>query len=158
MPAIWKDYGDQRSNPVREIRGMAALHTKMINKKPKYPEFFLTSTEVRTTLIPRKCKVIEPLWSRERQTFFFRIHIEPPIRITFRDEVDQIVIAPRHQGVDLFNKKQLTPFVYVCFIVNKGIINSGQVTAGDLKFFLIGELYNSIKKKKKAIADLKSRI
>lgn len=127
-------------------------------KMKKYPVFYLTSTEVRPTLFPRKCKVIEPLWSDERRAYFYRILIDPPIKRDFNEEITEIVIAPRHLDIELFPITEFVPLVYVCFIVNNNIKNSGFVEAKDLNIFIIGEIYSSIEQAEKAISTEKSRI
>lgn len=130
----------------------------MKKQKKNYPEFYLTSTEVRPTLVPRICKIIEKLWSDERKTYFYRIHIDPSIKLNFNEEFDEIVIAPRHEGVELIPISKFPPVVYVCFIVNNAIKNTGHVQAKDLRIFIIGEIYLSLSDAESAIVNEIMRI
>jgi hypothetical protein len=123
--------------------------------------FFLTSTEASPTLIPRKSWIVEKLWSDERQAYFMRIHIDPPIaggHIGISQEVlDELVIAPRYMYTSLFPTRELPITVFVCSIVNNQIQNTGQVSAKDLRILFIGEIYSTMADAEKAIHHEKIR-
>ena len=126
------------------------------------PLCFLTSTEITPTLIPRKCWFVEELYSSERQNSFLRIRLEPPIfgRYFYLDQelVDDIVIAPRYEGIDLFPQIKMPITVYVCYIANGKIRNTGQVSSKDLQVIFIGEIYKTLTDAEKAIQHEKIRI
>lgn len=119
------------------------------------PIFFLTSTEASPTLVPRKCWIVERLWSDERQDNFLRIRIEPPIAgrpIGIDQEVvDEVIIATRHKGTSLYPISELPVTVYVCYVINSRIQNTGQVSSKDLQLILIGEIYKTMADAEKAI-------
>jgi hypothetical protein len=119
------------------------------------PTFFLTSTEARPTLVPRKCWIVERLWSDERKDYFLRIRIQPPIAgrpIGLDQEVvDEVVIATRHKGTSLSPISELPIYVYVCYMINSQIQNTGQVSSKDLQIILIGEIYETMADADKAI-------
>ena len=125
------------------------------------PAFFLTSTEARPTLVPRKCWIVERLWSNERQENFLRIHIQPPIAgspIGIDQELlDEVVIATRYKGTSLSPISELPVTVFVCYIINRNILNSGRVSSKDLQIILIGEIYTTMADAEKAIRHEKAR-
>lgn len=125
------------------------------------PAFFLTSSEARPTLIPRKCWTVERLWSEERKDYFLRIHIEPSIdgRVIGidKDEVDEVVIATRHKGTSLNPISELPITVFVCYLFNDQMRNTGQISSKDLKLILIGEIYRTLADAEQAIRHENSR-
>jgi hypothetical protein len=124
----------------------------------KFPNIYITSTEVEPTLQPRKCKIIKPLWSNERKTYFYLVRMDRPIRLDFSEEKYEIVIAPRHLGVKIIEEIKTHPLVFICFIKNYKNLHRGTVEAADLKFFIIGEIYESEVEAEKAIKGNKNII
>jgi hypothetical protein len=123
-----------------------------------FPVFYITSTEASPTIYPRKCKIIKSLWSTERQTHFFLIGIDKPIKLNFSEEITEIVIAPRHNGVNIIKELKTHPFVFICFIKNYENIKKGMVDAKDLNLFIIGEIYETEAEAEKDIKGIQQRI
>ena len=119
------------------------------------PDFYLTSTEVEPTLNPRKCRILQELWSEERGEYFLRIQIEPSIKgghiRVDQDEVDEFVVATRHVGTSLHPLSEFPIWVYFCYILNDQIRVTGKVSAKDLRIILIGQLYSSFEEAEEAI-------
>jgi hypothetical protein len=130
------------------------------------PVFILTSSEARPTLIPRKCWIIEKLISKERGDIFLRLYIEPILNGKILgakmekgdQEIDEVVIATRYKGDSLDPLSNLPITVYMSYIVNNQIRNTGKVSSKDLYIILIGEIYKTIKDAEVAIKDEKMRI
>ncbi len=124
----------------------------MIDNHP----LFLASNEVIPNLGPRKCKIIQKLWSDERHDYFLRMQIEPPIigRTVHieRDEIDEVVVATRHFGTSLYPISNFPIVVYVCYIVNGEIYSTGNVSAKDLKILLIGEIFSNLEDAEKSVS------
>lgn len=124
--------------------------------------FYLTSTEIRPTLNPRFCSVLQPLWSEERGNYFLRIQIEPPLNGRYFNigqvEINELVVATRYSGASLNPISDFPVTVYACFILNKEIQLTGKVIGKDLQILFIGELYRNIAEAEKAISFEPSRI
>ena len=119
------------------------------------PIFFLTSTEASPTLIPRRCWIVERLWADERKDDFLRLRIEPsvagrPLGIN-QEVVDEVVIATRHKETSLSPIKELPITVFICYLINNEIPNTGQVSSKDLQIILIGEIYKTLADAENAI-------
>lgn len=119
------------------------------------PPFYLTSTEIRPTLNPRKCTLLQVLWSEERKDHFLRIKIDPPLiggylRID-NEAIDEVVVAARHSGYTVYPLNNFPITVYVCYILNDLIRSTGQVLGKDLQILFIGELYINFEEAEKAI-------
>ena len=117
---------------------------------------FLASNEVIPNLSPRKCKILQRLWSDERQDYFLRMKIEPPINghtvQIDKDEIDEVVVATRHKGASLHPISGFPVVVYICSIVNEVIRSTGIVSAKDLKILLIGEIFSNLEDAEKSVS------
>jgi len=120
------------------------------------PPLYLASNEVIPNLGPRKCKIMQKLWSEERHDYFLRMQIEPPITgRTFQieqDEIDEVVVATRHVGTSLYPISNFPIVVYVCYIVNDVIRSTGNVSAKDLKILLVGEMFSNLEDAEKSVS------
>jgi hypothetical protein len=134
----------------------------MKNHENINPEFFLTSTEIQPTLIPRKCWILEKLWSEERKINFLRIRIDPPIHGQHfkveQDLIDELAIATRHANTSLCPLSAFPITVYICYVSNSSIRHTGKVTAKDLRIMFIGEVYKTLADAEKAIRHEERRI
>ena len=126
------------------------------------PLFFLTSTEIIPALTPRKCWLVEELVSLERGDSFLRVNIAPPLDGRYfhlaEEKIDEIVLATRHKNTILAPEEQRPVTVYVCYIKNNLIKDSGQVTSNDVQILFIGEIYKIISEANTAIRDQINRI
>ncbi len=120
--------------------------------------YYLTSTDARPTLAPRKCFVEERLATPEGRDDYLRVRIEPPIigqpyGLGDKD-IEDVVLATRYAGSTLHPINEWPMIVFVCRILKGTIRGSGKATAGDLEVILIGELYQTLGEAERAIADL----
>ena len=126
------------------------------------PNLYLTSTDVRPTLKPRKCTILQKLWSEERQDYFLRLRVEPSIKGGYfnieQEDINEVVVATRHNASSLVPISELSIVVYVCHILNGAIRDTEKVSGSDLHVLLIGELYESLEEAEKAISFELSRI
>lgn len=124
--------------------------------------FYLTSTEIRPTLIPRRCRVLQALWSEERGDYCLRIKIDLPINGRYfnisSEEIRELVVATRYSGVNLNPISDFPVTVYVCFTQNEEMQFTGKVIGKDLQILCIGELYRDFEEAEKAISFEPSRI
>ena len=125
-------------------------------------DFYLTSMEIEPILNPRGCAILQTLWSEERQDYFLRIRIEPPINgrefYNEQNEIDELVVAARYLGSKLLPISEFPITVYVCYLVNKEVRQTSLVSRKDLQILFIGELYSSLEEAERAIRSKSSRI
>ncbi|MBC7251431.1 MAG: hypothetical protein H5T62_14255 [Anaerolineae bacterium] len=126
------------------------------------PAFYLTSTDSRPTLVPRRCFVEERLVAAGRCDDYLRVRIEPPIigqpyGLGDKD-IEDVVLATRYAGSTLHPINEWPMTVFVCRIINEEVRHSGRASAEDLEVILIGELYRTLAEAEKSIEHEERRI
>ena len=111
----------------------------------KLPEFYLASSEGYDMESPRRCRAVKRLRSEHRDDLLL-IDIDPPLigqkyGLGGRD-VDQVVVASRHQGEPLFPIKRWPVFVHVVLLL---VPHEGQnaVRSDELRAIAWAELYET---------------
>jgi len=82
----------------------------------KIPDFYLASNESNTLRICRKCYIIKRFHALHRDDYLL-IRVSPPLEIqvggALTNQVEELIIATRHQGETLFPITKWPIAVYV---------------------------------------------
>jgi len=125
------------------------------------PDFYLTSSDSRPALGPRKCFIEERLAGR-RGDDYLRVRIDPPIigqpYGLGENDIEDVVLATRYAATTLHPISEWPMTVFVCRIVNDRIRHSGKASSKDIAVILIGELYTSLCEATQRVSNEERRI
>jgi len=110
------------------------------------PDFYLASSEGYDLEIPRKCFVIKRTHS-DRGDDFLLVSIDPPIigqKHGLGDkDIDQIILATRHQGDSFFPIKNFPLPVHVARILIDNPQDKDFIHNYEMKLIAWAEIYNT---------------
>lgn len=115
-----------------------------MSEKP--PDFFLASSEGYDMATPRRCWSIKRLATPKRNDLLL-VRIDPPLigqkyGLGGRD-IDEVIVATRHQGDSLFPVKQWPAFVHVARPLIENPAERDQLDDAELESIAWAELYRS---------------
>ncbi len=107
------------------------------------PDFYLSSSEGYDLLEPRKCWVVGQLKTTERDDLAL-LRIQPPItgkKYGLAQDIERIVVAPRHAGVSLFPVSAWPVYVHVARLPTDNLDKA--LRPDDLKVIAWAELHQT---------------
>lgn len=110
------------------------------------PDFYLASSEGYDLEIPRKCFVIKSTHS-DRGDDFLLVSIDPPIigqKYGLGDkDIDQVILATRHQGDSFFPINNSPMSVHVARILIDNPQNKEVIHNNEMKLIAWAEIYQT---------------
>jgi hypothetical protein len=112
------------------------------------PDFYLASSEGYAMETPRACRAIKRLKGEGRDDYLL-IQIDPPLigqPFGLGERcIDQVIVAPRHEGESLFPIQHWPVFVHVARLL---VPFTGQdsIRSHELESIAWAELYNTLEK------------
>jgi len=111
--------------------------------KPKPPDFFLVCTEMRSVFETRACYIEQQIKLNDKEGYLL-CKVSPPIDIpNIIYNLDTVVFAPRHAGINLISINEWPMYVYVCSIVDKKALIDNCLSARDLRNIFWGTLHKT---------------
>lgn len=110
------------------------------------PDFYLASSEGYDMAEPRRCWIIKRLTTDQRNDLLL-VRIDPPLigqkyGLGGRD-VDQVLMAARHQGASVFPVKEWPVFVHVARPLIENPQDRESLQDGEFESIAWAELYRS---------------
>ena len=111
-----------------------------------HPDFYLASSEGYDMAEPRRCWIIKRLTTGQRDDLLL-IRIEPPLigqkyGLGGKD-INQVIVATRHQGASLFPVKVWPVFVHVVRPLIENSQDRESLHDGEFESIAWAELYRS---------------
>lgn len=112
----------------------------------KHPNFYLASSEGYDMAEPRRCWIVKRLETPKRNDLLL-VKIDPPLigqkyGIGGRD-IDEVIVATRHQGDSLFPVKQWPVFVHVARSLVENPQDRDRLNEDEFESIAWAELYRS---------------
>jgi hypothetical protein len=110
------------------------------------PDFYLSSHDIEPPLSPRRCYAIKRLRGKVRDDYLL-IRIDPPLigqpyGMGGRD-IDQVIVATRHEGASLFPIRDWPVFVHVARPLIEHPEQRDHVAFYEMQNIIWGELYKT---------------
>jgi len=105
-------------------------------------DFYLSSTELREGYEPRACIVLKRLRSELRDDLAL-VSVEPPLPgsvYSSGGDLDQLVLASKHEGVSLFSHHGWPLSVYICTVKEGAAIQDDTLRSADLEIVDWGQV------------------